>query len=95
MILKSGKFYDEAGNVVPLEFGNKEQIKLMDMASALSGGGVCLQLIGSKETTEFVFQCLCGVLHRPDVNASFKCTCGQWYKCFDTDYMPAVKFAKK
>lgn len=30
MILKSGKFYDEAGNVVPLEHGNKEQIKILE-----------------------------------------------------------------
>lgn len=95
MILKNGKFYNEAGEVVPLEFGNKEQIALLDLASALNGDGVCLQLIGSKETTEFVFQCLCGVVHKPEVNASFKCTCGQSYKCFDTYYMPAVKFSKK
>lgn len=29
MTLRNGKFYDEAGNVVPLEIGNTEQIKLI------------------------------------------------------------------
>jgi hypothetical protein len=29
MILKDGKFWDDKGNVVPIEHGNKEQIALM------------------------------------------------------------------
>jgi hypothetical protein len=29
MILKDGKFWDDEGNVVPIEHGNKEQIALM------------------------------------------------------------------
>ena len=35
MIYKNKKFYDENGEVVPLEFGNKQQLALIEKAKAL------------------------------------------------------------
>lgn len=66
MILKSGKFYDEAGNVVPLEHGNKEQIAILEKhrrrREAFEGDGLDLTI--NIETVASV---------------SFPCVCGEWY----------------
>jgi hypothetical protein len=95
MILKSGKFYDSAGNVVPLEFGNKEQRALLDMADALNSGGVALTIVSSKDVISTYFQCLFGEHHAPEINKKFTCKCGYEYRCVDAYPIPAVKFAKK
>lgn len=50
MILKNGKFYDAAGNVVPLEIGNWDQIKLLESRKAMLDGCCALGDI----------TCLCG-----------------------------------
>lgn len=42
--LKSGKFYDDAGNVVPLEFGNKEQYAILDRVRKAQDVGESLML---------------------------------------------------
>lgn len=94
MTLRNGKFYDADGQMVPLEFGNKEQIQLLNLASALNGDGVCLDMLGTVEACQFNFRCLCGHVHIPVINSKFTCKCGLKYKCFDTYYLPAVKFAK-
>lgn len=94
MKLRNGKFYDDAGNVVPLEHGNKEQRALLDLADALNGDGVALQIVSNEDQIATFFQCLCGQVHSPNLNTAFKCACGVRYKCFDTPTIPAVKFKK-
>lgn len=64
MILRDGKFY-EGDQVVPLEFGNKEQIRLMNEAKyvfqALSGDGLEVDVeVESKITASVNFKCTCG-----------------------------------
>jgi|SRR6185369_9916839 len=51
MILKNGKFYDSTGQVVPLEFGNWEQIQLLERRKGLQEDG---------EFCVSEFTCLCG-----------------------------------
>lgn len=64
MILRDGKFYE--GNVlVPLEFGNKEQIRLMNEAKehieALKGDGLEVDVqIETKYFANIDLKCLCG-----------------------------------
>jgi len=60
--LKQGKFYDEAGNVVPLEHGNKEQIAILEKyrrrREAFEGDG--LELDADIEVVASVrFSCIC------------------------------------
>lgn len=50
MTLRNGKFYDSAGNVVPLEHGNWEQINLLERYNALLDGICALHDV----------RCLCG-----------------------------------
>lgn len=64
MILKNGKFYDYAGNVVPLEFGNREQIRLIhehdQRASAFKGDGLNIEYDSEpKYHLQARFQCIC------------------------------------
>lgn len=40
MILKDGKFWDDKGNVVTMEHGNKEQIKILDAVSKAIDKGI-------------------------------------------------------
>lgn len=51
MILRDGKFYNSDGRVVPLEFGNKEQLSILDKVAALKEGIMILD----------AFHCLCGM----------------------------------
>jgi hypothetical protein len=66
MNLIKGKFYDDGGNVIPLEFGNKKQIEVMQDAlrqyNALTGDGLRLD-VGFE--TNIIASC------------DFKCICGQ------------------
>lgn len=70
MNFRDGKFYDEKGNMIPLEFGNKEQIQIIDRANALREG-VC--------SLDKVIKCLCGYRWSPkftesnDVSECVKC----------------------
>jgi hypothetical protein len=50
MTLRDGKFYNSDGQVVPLEFGNWEQISLLNARKSLIEGAF---MVGS-------VQCLCG-----------------------------------
>jgi hypothetical protein len=92
MNLIKGKFYLD-GKAVPLEFGNKDQIQLLEKAAALNGGGVALMIVRIPEGISTYFHCLCGEHHAPELNKKFKCKCGLSYKCFDTHFIPAVKFS--
>jgi predicted nucleic acid-binding Zn ribbon protein len=66
MTLRDGKFYN-GGQVVPLEFGNKEQIRLIQEAekalTALSGDGLIVEPNIEEEITysaSYYFKCVCG-----------------------------------
>lgn len=63
MTLKNGKFYDTNGVQVPLEFGNKEQINLINRAQkkvdALNGEGDLVD-IRTTNTYEVFYKCICG-----------------------------------
>lgn len=50
MTLRDGKFYDDSGNVVPLEIGNIEQFKLLNAHKSMLEGFCALDK----------FRCLCG-----------------------------------
>lgn len=65
MILRDGKFY-EGDKVIPLEFGNKEQIKLMNQANEL------IRLFRTDGVEVSV-----NVITKVEASASFKCVCGQ------------------
>jgi collagenase-like PrtC family protease len=63
MILKNGKFYD-GDKEVPLEFGNKEQIKLLRevdrRAEMLQGEGLEIEIVGEEKWTLMAqFRCIC------------------------------------
>jgi rubredoxin len=69
MILKNGKFYDSAGQVVPPEFGNKEQIKLIqeeeNRIACFKGEGLPVSIdIDERVVYDFQirFHCVCGKL---------------------------------
>jgi hypothetical protein len=92
MTLVKGKFYKD-GKVSPLEFGNKDQIQLLEKAAALNGDGVAIAIVSLPNGISTYFHCLCGKHHAPEVNKKFTCECGLKYRCFDTYFVPAVKFS--
>lgn len=64
MILKDGKFWNN-GEVVPIEFGNKEQIRLMTNAlgdlKALENDGIEIDPdFEEKVVASYNFKCVCG-----------------------------------
>jgi hypothetical protein len=64
MILKDGKFWDN-GKVVPIEFGNKEQIRLMtyalDELKALETDGIEIDPdFEEMIVASYQFKCICG-----------------------------------
>lgn len=100
MILKAGKFYDDAGNVVPLEFGNKEQIYLLDRVRTLQTDGEELCTFADKTTLALGINCVCGhiTLFGPDrediEGAKTKCICGYKYQISATGWPIVVKMVK-
>ncbi len=98
--LKAGKFYDDAGNVVPLEFGNKEQIALLARVDMLRLEGEFLEkdfTISADESRVigvcFAWDCVCGKqirvkIHEDMDGRKYKCpVCGLRYKTdYDGDY---------
>ncbi len=74
MILKDGKFYDGNGDVVPIEFGNKEQIRLMTCAL---GEIMALENDGIEIDPDFEEKVV--------ASYSFKCSCGSWVKFSDVE----------
>lgn len=93
MTLIGGKFYKDGQNI-PIEFGNKEQIQLLEKAAALNGDGVAIAIVSLPNGISTYFNCLCGEHHAPELNKKFTCKCGLVYRCFDTHFVPAVKFSK-
>lgn len=67
MTLKNGSFYQD-GVKVPIEFGNKEQIKLINAVKLLKEDGAVPALIFD-EAERFI----CGI--------SFTCVCGSKVQC--------------
>lgn len=62
MILRDGKFY-EGDTVVPLEFGNKEQIRLIDAVKQLKEEGALPAFIWNHKHDRIIgyyLQCVCG-----------------------------------
>lgn len=63
MTLKNGKFYNDAGEVVPLEHGNIEQFAILDKIrkrrEAFGGDGIKLEPV-IKFRAEVYFSCICG-----------------------------------
>jgi len=73
MTLKDGKFY-EGDKVVPLEFGNKDQIKLMSKAKELMGDGILVYItetfsLNSDETFKISFTCICGCRYEKELSS--------------------------
>lgn len=92
MRLIKGKFYDNVGNVVPLEFGNKDQIRLIEERRALEGGGItlCAHAVNEK-LLAFSFRCPCGQIVSFDIKKREKCLCGEEYEQIWTYPGPVVK----
>ncbi len=100
MTLRNGKFYDSTGNVVPLEFGNQEQIDLLARVEVLRLEGEFLEkdFIVSKDETRIIgacyaWDCLCGNKVRANIRENmegrkYKCgVCGMRYQTgFDKDF---------
>jgi hypothetical protein len=84
MTFKQGKFYDDHG-VVPLEFGNWEQVRILNRVKALQEG-ICF--------AGGAFYCPCGISHTKvfDDNKVFNCECGNTYKMYLwDDYVPTIR----
>jgi hypothetical protein len=65
MTYKAGKFYNEVGDAIPLEFGNKDQIDLMKKAEALNEGVLAyIDESGDDDETALEYTCLCGCRFR-------------------------------
>lgn len=106
MTLRNGKFYDESGNVVPLEFGNKEQIDLLNRVESLrkEGEDVDIEYAVSEDGSRLMEKfyriwcvCGCGVTfpfmgrYRTPAGKKIKCVCGMIYEGFDGDYGFAIR----
>lgn len=85
MTLRNGKFYDSAGNVVPLEFGNKEQLDLLARVEIMRLEGEFLEkdFFLSRDETRIIgacysWDCLCGAKVRAHIHDDMK---GRKYKC--------------
>ena len=67
LLIKNGKFYNKEGEIVPLEFGNVEQIRAIkeheQKIEELKGDGYEIE-VDFEVTVE--------------ASAKFRCTCGSW-----------------
>jgi len=105
MTLRDGKFYNSDGQVVPLEFGNKEQIEILTRAKLMMDDGEELHLnfdIGACEYGFFQFDCFCGktimINNRPNLDkvGKFKCkACKTKYKVEDGDEIGLIVKLRK
>lgn len=108
MTFQNGKFYNSDGVNVPLEFGNKEQIKILDRVKNLMGDGEPIRFLldgkGGSFTTEH--KCICGAIHLRFWNEErliethktpfkFKCTgCNNNYAIDTFDLFLVIKLLK-
>jgi len=102
--LKHGKFFKD-GEPMPLEFGNKEQIKILERVERLKTEGeeidqefitneACTEIIG----TEWAIRCVCGdlVFFKADkkiIDLKSTCSCGLTFVNDKDDFM-VVKLKK-
>jgi hypothetical protein len=101
MTLKNGTFYKD-GVKVPIEFGNKEQIALLEESQELMGDGVLARIdeSGDDDHTALEYQCICGTWFRRDYDLNtwndlqhdtFICTgCGLHYVLDGESFNPFV-----
>lgn len=73
---KNGKFYNSDGVQVPLEFGNKEQLGIINLLKELkSHDGIFFPVA--------IFNCPCGYAIKIKADAITKCRgCGLLYKSY-------------
>lgn len=79
-----GKFYDN-GNPMPLEFGNRDQIRLIANVQALHTEGALLVSISDTED-KWAISCPCGVrlvFDCPWATEKKTCACGLVYVVHD------------
>lgn len=97
MTIRNGKFYDSDGNVVPLEFGNKDQIYLLDRVRALQDEGEELATFADGKRLALGINCVCGhisIFCTEDgemETAKRTCTCGYKYQISKTGWPLMVK----
>lgn len=91
MTLKDGKFYKD-GEPYPLEFGNNDQIQLIEKVRALKDGGISPRLIFDEQTMIIDtarMTCVCGSIVEIkgfEEGQIIKCTgCKFTYKVFEDD----------
>lgn len=94
MVFKFGKFYDNLGNAVPLEHGNKEQIKILENIESLKDG-VIFDFTSHHHKLDKEFTCLCGYSWHPQFEDQKIITCGQCQQTYqfylhNDDYMPDI-----
>lgn len=100
MTLKEGKFYKD-GERYPIEFGNKDQLQLLDKVQALMHDGCLLRgntdedLDGEIEEVEYKYICVCGHITKKKYSYEenleleidkFKCACNLSYKIEPCDF---------
>lgn len=86
MTFKQGNFYDSAGNKIPVEFGNIEQIQIIQAIEAMKTEGRVY--VGQSH------KCFCGELHLKGFvdGKTFKCECGAVYKfMYYQEEIPVLK----
>lgn len=86
LTFKRGEFYDKDGNTVPLEFGNLEQIRIIEAIKEMKKDG--------RVYLYHTFRCFCGSIHEKVFvdGKEFKCECGAKYQFSTYDYdIPVLK----
>jgi hypothetical protein len=105
MTLRDGKFYNDHGQVVPLEFGNKQQVAILKRVDTLAREGEEFYIdFDSGSTVEdmtFKLTCVCGEFVRFKGSEEMdglqkKCSCGLTYVCHeDQECYVTVKLKRK
>lgn len=86
MTLKHGKFYNGIGEVVPLEFGNQQQIDILNRIKALKEGVLFMDWRR--------FNCICGSsTYRDHADGErMRCReCHAMYEFYSLDDIPYIK----
>lgn len=86
LTFKQGKFFNKAGEVVPLEFGNTSQIHIIERIKMLKEEGIFY--------ASALFNCPCGKVHPKSFEDGkrFKCECGARYEFYLwNDEVPTLK----
>ena len=102
MVLRNGKFY-EGDVLVPLEFGNKLQLKLIEKVEALREGDVLADVDDGLPGERFAIShtCVCGTRYRHEFTysywnrtmkqkANYLCDCGLRFDLDGLKHSPFV-----